>query len=112
MSSQLNDDQLTSLGKTIAEALITRVSEGAPAHLLPVLLQDPGWLDCLLTEAEAAAFLGVGPATLKAWRTSGRGAADGGPAAVRLTNKVLRFRRRDLLAYAERHLVSRPTAGP
>ena len=65
----------------------------------------------LLTESEAAAFLGVEPTTLKAWRTSGRGASDGGPAAVKFTERVVRYRRRDLLAYAERHLVSRPIDG-
>lgn len=99
------------LAPAIADALLTRVSESAPAHLLPVLLQDPAWLDSLLTESEAASFLGIEPATLKAWRTSGRGATDGGPAVVKFTGRVIRYRRRDLLAYAERHLVSGPAGG-
>lgn len=57
--------------------------------------------DRLLTQEEAAEFLGVSPSTMNGWRVQGRG-----PAIVRLSARCVRYRYGDLLTYiaANRHL--------
>jgi len=53
----------------------------------------------LLTDAQAAALLSVEPRTLRLWRHT-RGLPH-----IRLTSKVIRYRRADLDAWLGRHLV-------
>ena len=54
----------------------------------------------LLTDQQAAAILAVEPRTLRLWRQS-RGLPH-----LRLTSKVIRYRRSDLDAWLARHLVA------
>ena len=54
----------------------------------------------LLTDSQAAALLSVEPRTLRLWRQS-RGLPH-----LRLTSKVIRYRRSDLDAWLARHLVA------
>jgi predicted DNA-binding transcriptional regulator AlpA len=63
------------------------------------------YLDQLLTEREAAKFLGYSQKALQKWRCEG-----GGPAFVR-ARRSIRYRRRDLLAWAE-SLVRVSTSDP
>lgn len=62
---------------------------------LPVL-PDP---DTLLSEAQSAEFLGGTPRALQAWRQRG-----GGPAFIRISSRCVRYRRRDLITWAEARL--------
>ena len=59
--------------------------------------------DEYLTPASAAAFLGLRPATLARWRSAGRVAIDGrpGPPFYRPAPRVVRYRRSDLVSWAE-----------
>ncbi len=52
----------------------------------------------LLTE-EAAAFLALTPETLARWRIIGYG-----PKFVRISSRAVRYRKRDLIAWAEANL--------
>ena len=54
----------------------------------------------MLTDREAAPLLGLSPHTLARWRWAGRG-----PQYVKL-GKAVRYRRCDLIAFAEAHLKS------
>ena len=60
------------------------------------LIRDP---DALLPEGAAATLLGVTPRCLQAWRQRG-----GGPAFVSISSRCVRYRRRDLVAWAEARL--------
>ena len=62
---------------------------------LPVL-PDP---ESLLSEAQSADLLGVTPRALQAWRQRG-----GGPPFVRISSRCVRYRRRDLIGWAEARL--------
>jgi helix-turn-helix protein len=62
------------------------------------LLNDP---DALYHEISAAKLLSVEPRTLQAWRQRG-----GGPLFVRVSSRAIRYRRRDLIAWAESRLRS------
>lgn len=53
----------------------------------------------LLREPEAAAFLGFTPRALQAWRQRG-----GGPPFVRVSSRAIRYRRDDLIGWAESRL--------
>jgi excisionase family DNA binding protein len=53
----------------------------------------------LMTDIEAAQFFGVEPRTLRLWRTRGL-------PFVRLTRKVIRFRKADLDEFAARRRVA------
>lgn len=55
--------------------------------------------DSLLSEAQASESLGVTPRALQAWRQRG-----GGPLFIRISSRCVRYRRRDLLAFAEARL--------
>lgn len=55
--------------------------------------------DALVRESEAAAFLGFTPRALQLWRQTG-----GGPRFVRVSSRAIRYRRRDLVAWAEARL--------
>ena len=59
------------------------------------------YLDQLLNEQEAATFLSFSIRALQNWRVRG-----GGPDFVKATKRSVRYRRRDLLAWAEKNLRS------
>ena len=56
-------------------------------------------LDRLIGENEAAAFLGYSVRALQNWRVRG-----GGPKFVKVSARSIRYRRRDLIAWAEEKL--------
>lgn len=53
----------------------------------------------LLDEQSAARFLGFTPRALQAWRQRG-----GGPQFVRISSRAVRYRKQDLVAWAENRL--------
>ncbi len=53
-------------------------------------------LESLLREDAAAQFLGFKTRTLQAWRISG-----GGPAYIKIYSRAVRYRKSDLIAWAE-----------
>lgn len=57
---------------------------------------DPGYYDRLIIEKEAAEFLGYTVRALQNWRVRG-----GGPAFVKVSARSIRYRRRDLMAWAD-----------
>jgi predicted DNA-binding transcriptional regulator AlpA len=61
-------------------------------------LFDP---DSLEAERKAADFLGVTTRALQKWRATGTG-----PKFVRISGRCVRYRRRDLMAWAEARLKS------
>ena len=58
-----------------------------------------GYLDQLVNEKEAAAFLGYTIRALQNWRLRG-----GGPQFVKVSARSIRYRRRDLFAWVEARL--------
>ncbi len=64
-------------------------------------VRDPEYLDRLLTETDAAQFLGFSIRALQGWRVKG-----GGPRYVKISGRAVRYRRRDLIAWAEERLRS------
>ena len=62
----------------------------------PFPVDDP---DALLREEDAAAFLNFTPRAMQSWRTRGVG-----PPYVRVSSRAIRYRRRDLLAWAAARL--------
>ena len=67
---------------------------------------SPDYLDCLLNTEQAALFIGFEPRTLNKWRVVG-----GGPPFIAISNRAVRYRRRDLIAWANEHL-RRSTSEP
>jgi len=63
--------------------------------------RDADYLDRLMNEHEAAAFIGYSVRSLQGWRVKG-----GGPRFVRVSARSIRYRRRDLIQWAEERLVS------
>lgn len=59
----------------------------------------PADLDALLPEERAARFLSLTSRTLQAWRQRG-----GGPVFCRISSRCVRYRLRDLIAFAESRL--------
>jgi len=57
--------------------------------------------DQLITEQEAAFFLGVSRRALQAWRIKGSG-----PQYIRISARCIRYRRLDLIEWSENHLRS------
>ena len=57
---------------------------------------DRDYLDSLITEREAAAFLGLSARFLQNRRTRG-----GGPPFVRISGRCVRYRRRALIAWSD-----------
>lgn len=53
----------------------------------------------LLTEEEAADFLGYTPRALQNWRYRG-----GGPQYIRISGRAVRYRRSDLIAWCDSQL--------
>jgi len=68
-------------------------------HLSDNLARDPDYLDRLLTENDAAALLGFSVRALQGWRVKG-----GGPPFVKVSERAVRYRRRDLIAWAEQRI--------
>ena len=84
---------------------------------------DPDHLSRLIPETEAAEFLGYTVRALQNWRLRG-----GGPNFIKVSRRSVRYRRRDLIAWADDRLCantsekavsprpiragSRPLAGP
>ena len=66
----------------------------------------PDYLDCLISEKEAAAFLSYSVRALQNWRCRG-----GGPEFIRVSIRSIRYRRRELIAWVESNRVSIPTTG-
>ena len=64
-------------------------------------VRDAEYLDRLLTETEAAQFIGFSIRALQGWRVKG-----GGPRFVKISARAVRYRRRDLIAWAEARLRS------
>jgi predicted DNA-binding transcriptional regulator AlpA len=64
-----------------------------PTELLNL---DP---DALASEQSAAEFLGVTPRALQKWRMTGEG-----PRFVRISSRCVRYRRRELVEWAQAHL--------
>ncbi len=60
---------------------------------------DPDYLDRLLTERDAADFLGFTMRALQNWRLR-----SGGPVSVKVSTRSIRYRRRDLMAWSESKL--------
>jgi predicted DNA-binding transcriptional regulator AlpA len=54
------------------------------------------YLDALLTEEEAAEFLGYSKRALQNWRHRGDG-----PPYIRISERAVRYRRRDLIEWCE-----------
>ena len=70
-------------------------------HLTENLARDPDYLDRLFTETEAASFLGYSIRALQNWRVRG-----GGPCFVKVSARSIRYRRRDMIEWAESRLCS------
>jgi hypothetical protein len=65
-------------------------------HLSQNLARDPDYLDRMINENEAASFIGYTIRALQGWRVKG-----GGPMFVRVSARSIRYRRRDLIEWAE-----------
>jgi len=70
-------------------------------HLSQNLGRDPDHLDRLIREDEAASIVGYSIRTLQNWRLRG-----GGPKFVKASARSIRYRRRDLIEWAEARLCS------
>ena len=65
---------------------------------------DPDYLDRLITERDAADFLGYTMRALQNWRVRG-----GGPTYVKVSTRSIRYRRRDLNDWVESKLAEHTT---
>lgn len=70
-------------------------------HLSQNLARDPDYLDRLINETEASGFIGYTVRALQGWRVKG-----GGPKFIKVSTRSIRYRRRDLIEWAESHLCS------
>lgn len=68
-------------------------------HLSNNLARDPDYLDRLIDENEAASFLSYSVRALQGWRVKG-----GGPQFIKVSARSIRYRRRDLITWAEEKL--------
>ena len=68
-------------------------------HISENLARDPDYLDRLVNENEAASFIGYTIRALQGWRVKG-----GGPQFIRVSARSIRYRRRDLIEWAEARL--------
>jgi hypothetical protein len=62
--------------------------------------------DIFLNEARAADLISVNPRTLQQWRMRGTG-----PQFVRISSRCVRYRYRDLMAWADERLCSSTSEG-
>jgi predicted DNA-binding transcriptional regulator AlpA len=65
------------------------------------IVDDFNHLNSLIAEREAAQFLGFTVRALQNWRLRG-----GGPRFVKISSRAVRYRRRDLVEWAEDRLVA------
>lgn len=72
-----------------------------PQHITENLARDADHLDRMIDEHKAADFLGYTIRALQNWRVRG-----GGPKFVKVSGRSIRYRRRDLIQWAEGLLVS------
>ncbi len=70
-------------------------------HISKDLSHDPDYLDRMINEHKAADFLGYTIRALQNWRVRG-----GGPKFVKVSGRSIRYRRRDLIEWAEGLLVA------
>jgi len=70
-------------------------------HMSENLARDPDYLDRMINEKEAAHFAGYTIRALQNWRVRG-----GGPKFVKVSERSVRYRRRDLIEWAEGLLIS------
>ncbi|MCC3306605.1 helix-turn-helix domain-containing protein [Sneathiella sp. HT1-7] len=63
--------------------------------------ESQAYYDSLINETEAAKFLGYTVRALQNWRVRG-----GGPDFVKVSSRSIRYRRRDLISWAESLLVA------
>ena len=70
-------------------------------HLTENLARDADYLDRMIDEQKAAEFTGYSVRALQNWRVRG-----GGPKFVKVSGRSIRYRRRDLIEWAERLLVA------
>ena len=96
----LTRENLTEIGTHFARELLANV-RGDLSLDLALIASDPDYLDRLLNEHEAAAFLDLKVATLRSWRCRGDG-----PKFFRPSGKCIKYTRRDLIAYKNAHTVS------
>jgi len=68
-------------------------------HLDQNLARDPDYLDRLVNETEAASFVGYTIRAMQGWRVKG-----GGPKFIKVSARSIRYRRRDLIEWAEARL--------
>lgn len=68
-------------------------------HISDNLARDPDYLDRFIDENEAAAFIGYSVRALQGWRFKG-----GGPRFIKVSSRSIRYRRRDLIEWAESRL--------
>lgn len=61
--------------------------------------EDRDYEETLLTEKQAAAFLGLAPRTLAKWRVVG-----GGPPFRKLSKRAVRYKRLDLMEWSDAQL--------
>ena len=67
--------------------------------------ENPAYYDSLINETEAAKFLGYTVRALQNWRVRG-----GGPKFVKVSSRSIRYRRRELIEWAESLLVANTSA--
>lgn len=63
--------------------------------------ENPEYLDSMITETEAAKFLGYTVRALQNWRVRG-----GGPKFIKVSSRSIRYRRRELIGWAESLMVA------
>lgn len=68
-------------------------------HLSEILTNDPDYLDRWITENETAKFTGYTIRCLQNWRVRGEG-----PPFIKVSGRAIRYRRRDLIGWAEHRL--------
>jgi hypothetical protein len=69
------------------------------------LKDNPAYYDGLINEVEAAKFLGYTVRALQNWRVRG-----GGPVFIKVSARSVRYRRRDLIAWADELAVTSTSA--
>ncbi len=70
-------------------------------HISEILARNPDYLDRMINERIAAEFIGYTTRALQNWRLRG-----GGPKFVKVSGRSIRYRRRDLIQWAESLLVA------
>ena len=68
-------------------------------HVANSALSEREYLDQLLNEHDAARMLGFTIRALQNWRVRG-----GGPQFVKISKRSVRYRRRDLLTWVNKHI--------